>query len=180
MKRPLALIALAGLTLTGCSSLTAVPAPKSSNSPAATVAATTTAPATASVADYIAGTTSIKRTTHEWIDTYESNGCRAGSFQEEPLCSIPIVSVEMQAETAGMVLEGLGSPTNTTYVGAPPAELASRVEAAVEIAAKIKKNAAAINDDDCHETLGCGTHWWDVTMGMQDLADELDSWEAYK
>lgn len=176
MKRSLALLALAGLALTGCSAAV-TPAPAAAPSTSATPSPSA---ATASVADYIAGTTSIRRTTQEWLDNLDSMTCRAGSFQEDPLCSTTMFTAEMQATTAALVISGLNNSKNPDYVGAPPTELLLGVKQAGEIATKIEQNAAAINDDNCHETLGCGTHWWDVTLGMQELADELESWEAYK
>ncbi|GAA1890102.1 hypothetical protein GCM10009715_39810 [Paeniglutamicibacter psychrophenolicus] len=177
MKRALALFALAGLALTGCSATT-TPAPAAA--PTTSDAPASSAPATASVADYIAGTTTTRRQLQEWIDDFEESSCRAGEVETNLLCSMKMMTAEMEANMAGMALEGMNSTKATYYVGPPPVELAARVKKSIGAAKDIQDSAKKIVDKDCHPTLGCGTYFWDVTQGMQGLLDELNSWEAYK
>lgn len=183
MKRSLALLALAGLTLTGCTIETPAPAATSEAKKFTnTQEPTEMSQQQVRVSDYIAATAPIRSDLQEWVKKSEELGCGFGESKFEPeelqesACKLHAADTASQAYLVGMVLEGLNDEAGTFYLGPPPAGIARSVKEVIYEAELVQADALMVADDDCGSIGNCAMGLRQMKSGMHSIVRGLDSW----
>lgn len=183
MKRSLALLALAGLALTGCTVESPAPAATSEAKKFTnTQAPTEVRQQSVSVSDYIAATAPIRGDLQEWVKKSEELACGFGESELEPeelhesACKLHAADTASQAYLVVMVLEGLNDEAGSFSLGPPPTAIARSVKELIYEAELVKADALMVADDDCGSIGNCFIGLRQMKSGMHSIVRGLDSW----
>lgn len=95
-------------------------------------------------------------------------------------CGMGVLSLNMQAQTLGIVLQGAQKPGVPAYIGAPPAEILRLVDDTMASADALATASEAANPctlpaatDDCVRTL------FQFSSAMKDMQAQLAAWRPY-
>ncbi|WP_394161617.1 hypothetical protein [Galactobacter valiniphilus] len=188
MKRgALALLAVAGLALTGCAGgQPAASSAAQASTTSAAAAPSSTAPTEVDPMVYQAWAKRERASITKWVDSWEANTCSAANFSlngEDPLCSATLLSgtyVALTLDTTALGAKGTLTPSSTSYLGQPPAGQTITVNEVTKAIKDATKQAARWDDLECMDSVkneGCVNVALMFPSAMKKLDTALSSLE---